>query len=74
MFIFSIEKQTTLNLGEVGYASDKLGLHSIHTDGEDAISLHLYSPPITTVKIFEPETRSTLKRNPGFYSKYGVRT
>ncbi len=74
MFIFWIEKQTILNLGEVGYASDKLGLHSIHTNGEDAISLHLYSPPITTVKIFEPETRSTLKRNPGFYSKYGVRT
>ena len=63
-----------LSLGEVGYVSDKLGLHSIHTDGEKAISLHIYSPPITDVKIFEPETHSTLGRKPGFYSKYGFRT
>jgi hypothetical protein len=54
--------------------SDKLGLHSIHTDGENAISLHLYSPPITNVKILEPETRSISTRKPGFYSKYGVQT
>jgi len=54
--------------------SDKLGLHSIHTDGENAISLHLYSPPITNVKILEPQIRSTSSRKPGFYSKYGVRT
>ena len=74
MLIFCIEKQTTLSLGEVGYVSGKLGLHSIHTDGEKTISLHVYSPPITDVKIFEPETHSTSRRKPGFYSKYGFRT
>jgi len=61
-------------VGDVGYVSDSLGVHSMGaTNGVDAISLHVYAPPIRAVKILEPEHNQTLTRKPGFYSVDGVR-
>jgi len=59
-------------IGDVGYVNDGLGVHSMGaTNGVSAISIHIYSPPIRSVKILEPENNQTLTRKPGFYSVDG---
>jgi len=62
-------RRTTYQTGEVAYASDKIGLHMISTlpkEG-DAISLHLYAPPILVAKIYDPEKNEVwAKRMGGF--------
>jgi len=62
-------KTTRYVKGEVGYINDKMGLHVVRT-GElyDGVTLHLYAPPITKVKIFEPARGRVSVRLPGFYS------
>ncbi|XP_052096557.1 cysteine dioxygenase type 1-like [Mytilus californianus] len=69
-------KKTRLDLNEVGYMSDKLGIHRIenpsHTD--NAVSLHLYCPPFDECQSFDQFTGH--KRNAAitFWSKFGKRT
>jgi cysteine dioxygenase len=65
-----------LETGSVYYAHDSLGLHSVGTFEPvpaEAITLHLYSPPIRQTKIFEPEHNTAILRKPGFYSIDGKR-
>ncbi|EFJ51902.1 cysteine dioxygenase [Volvox carteri f. nagariensis] len=89
-------RTTDLRIGDVGYVSDHLGLHTVgcHVSPEQlaewqqtarngfgsgadswqpegGVTLHLYSPPIRRVKIYEDNTVS--ERTPGFYSRGGVR-
>jgi len=63
-------------VGEVTYINDSQALHSLGAAEEhlDSISLHLYSPPLLQLKIFEPEAHRSLTRKPGFYSINGERT
>lgn len=58
---------------EVTYINDSIGLHRIqnisHTD--PAISLHLYSPPITTCHTFEQRTGRAHSCTVSFFSRNG---
>jgi cysteine dioxygenase len=61
-------------VGDVGYINDSMGLHVMRTcELHDGISLHLYAPPITNVRIFEPARQRLTMRTPGFYSVDGKR-
>jgi cysteine dioxygenase len=62
-------KTTCYSVGQVGYINNKMGLHVVRT-GElyDGVTLHMYAPPITKVKIFEPARGKVTVRLPGFYS------
>lgn len=45
-----LREQLPLHLrrGQVGYASDRLALHTVRSQPEvQSVSLHLYAPPIT---------------------------
>lgn len=64
--------QSKHSVGDVTYINDGLGLHRVKANDDiDGITLHLYSPPITASRIFEPTSNSTIERKPGYYSKYG---
>ncbi|MEW5305980.1 MAG: hypothetical protein WDW38_009909 [Sanguina aurantia] len=73
--------EITLKVGDIGYISDASGLHSIRccdADPEqaDGITLHLYSPPIKRVTLYEPDEGvggRVVQRTPGFYTVRGVR-
>ncbi|KAM9822240.1 cysteine dioxygenase type 1 [Syngnathus typhle] len=60
----------------VAYINDKIGLHRVenvsHTEG--SVSLHLYSPPFQTCKVFDQRTSHTTEAKMTFWSKYGERT
>ena len=61
--------------GPAAYISDKLALHKVsNLTSEPAISLHVYSPPIRRVKIFESDTHNVANRTPGFFSVLGHKT
>lgn len=79
--------ESTLEAGQVSYINDTQALHRVaafHTSsttgGEPkpslsphgAVTLHVYSPPIRRVKIFEPSR--TYVRTPGFFSINGKKT
>jgi hypothetical protein len=67
----------TYHLGQITYINDRIALHSVGTDTpvEDAVSLHIYHPPIKRVKIFGVDHTdvNVTTRTPGFYSKFGNR-
>lgn len=55
---------------------DDIGLHKIGNASHivDAVTLHLYSPPIRELTLYEPEKKLVSTRKPGFYSIGGKRT
>ncbi|XP_037114547.1 cysteine dioxygenase type 1 [Syngnathus acus] len=65
-----------LKHNSVAYINDKIGLHRVenvsHTEG--SVSLHLYSPPFQTCKVFDQRTSHTAEAKMTFWSKYGERT
>lgn len=67
-----------LTPGQVGYVCDASGfLHAVRAapegGGAGGVTLHVYAPPITRCRLFEPaEDRVTL-RAPGFFSANGAR-
>lgn len=70
-----------VQVGDIGYISDTAGLHSIRCcDADpgqaDGITLHLYSPPIRRVTLYEPDEGvggRVVQRAPGFYTVRGVK-
>jgi len=54
----------SVSAGDVSYIDDAIGLHKIENAGnENAISLHLYSPPIDACRYFDERTgRFGIKR------------
>ena len=61
--------------GSAVHIDDSLGLHSVgNYSSEPAVTLHVYSPPILRVKIFEPDRNVVQIRFPGFYSLHGRKT
>ncbi|XP_067003242.1 cysteine dioxygenase type 1 [Anabrus simplex] len=65
-----------LDLNEVCYINDSLGLHRVentsHTDR--AVSLHLYCPPFDACLVFNQQTGQRMKCPVTFWSKYGEKT
>lgn len=53
--------------------ADSLGLHKVENTVKDevAVSLHIYSPPITRCKKFNPRTGAAFECGMQFFSKYG---
>jgi cysteine dioxygenase len=64
-----------LDLNEVCYINDSLGLHRVenssHTD--PAVSLHLYCPPFDSCSMFDQRTGHRTKCPVTFWTKYGER-
>lgn len=61
--------------GSAVHIDDSLGLHSVgNYSSEPAVTLHVYSPPILRVKVFEPDRNVVQIRLPGFYSLHGRKT
>ncbi|KAK3110933.1 hypothetical protein LTR53_014285 [Teratosphaeriaceae sp. CCFEE 6253] len=75
----SVKKSTTYERGQVTYMSDRLGLHRIknESEGEVAVSLHLYTPPNAAkhgCHIFDPQTgKKSRVQQCHFYSELGVK-
>jgi len=65
--------QAILDLNEVCYINDSLGLHRVenssHTD--PAVSLHLYCPPFDSCSMFDQRTGHKTKCPVTFWTKYG---
>lgn len=68
--------QNTLPTNTTGYMHDKIGLHRIsNASNRNAVSLHLYSPPITICKTFNERTSEARESgNCVFYSVRGEKT
>jgi cysteine dioxygenase len=48
-----VKKETNVNINDVTYMHDKIGLHKVANNGsEAAVTLHLYSPPYEYCKTF----------------------
>ncbi|KYM84428.1 Cysteine dioxygenase type 1 [Atta colombica] len=66
-------KKNTLDINEICYINDSLGLHRVENPSavNPAVSLHLYSPPFSSCSVFNKQTgqKSTCKVT--FWSKYG---
>jgi len=62
-----------LNLNEITYINDSLGLHRVenpsHTD--EAVTLHLYTPPYVHCHTYDERTGRPQDATVTFYSKYG---
>ena len=60
--------------GTTAYINDGIGLHAMGSasGNEHAYSLHLYSPPYSSVKCYE-EDGSLEDRSVFFHTKYGER-
>lgn len=54
---------------------DSMGLHRVEnpSHADNAISLHLYSPPFNTCQIFNQQTGQATKATCTFWSKFGER-
>lgn len=67
-----------LAVGETGYINDHIALHCIRCPAQvpapGSVSLHLYSPPIRRVRLYETEENRVVTRRPGFWSIRGKRT
>ncbi|CAH0716813.1 unnamed protein product, partial [Brenthis ino] len=65
--------RTRLDLDDVCYINDALGLHrmenSSHVDG--AVSLHLYCPPFDSCRVFDSRTGKPTEVQVMFWSMYG---
>lgn len=67
---------TALQAGEgqhsIGYINDSIALHAVrvpeHCTGTGAVTLHLYSPPIRRVRLYEPDNDRIVQRVPGFFT------
>lgn len=51
-----------VGVGSTAYINDSMGLHAVRCDDgacaegeEGAVSLHIYSPPIRRVRLYEPD-------------------
>ncbi|XP_039614891.1 cysteine dioxygenase type 1 isoform X3 [Polypterus senegalus] len=70
------KSERILKENQCAYINDSIGLHRVenvsHT--EQAVSLHLYSPPFNHCNIFDQRTghKNTVKMT--FWSKFGTRT
>ncbi|XP_050673727.1 cysteine dioxygenase [Leptidea sinapis] len=65
--------RTRLELNDVCYINDALGLHRVenpsHVDG--AVSLHLYCPPFDSCRVFDARTGKPTNVKVTFWSEYG---
>jgi cysteine dioxygenase len=70
-----ISKAQLRKPGDFSYIHDKIALHIIGNESNSpAVTLHVYSPPITKLKLFHPVTNETQVRTPGFFSVHGRKT
>lgn len=71
-----LKHQMLLEPGESTYIHDKLGLHRIANPSQEnpAVSLHLYSPPITKCKWFNETLGTAVQTEIGIDSYRGVQT
>lgn len=62
-----------LNLNEVCYMNDSLGLHRVENPShtEPAVSLHLYCPPFDKCSVFNQQTGKQTSCTVTFWSKFG---
>ena len=59
--------------GKVAYIHDDIGLHRVRPSaGSGGVSLHLYSKPIDTCRVFDPATGRVLERSLLYHSIQGV--
>ncbi|MFO1009288.1 MAG: cysteine dioxygenase family protein [Planctomycetota bacterium] len=59
--------------GKVAYIHDDLGLHRVRPGpGSFGVSLHLYSRPIDTCRVFDPATGAVLEKTLLYHSVDGV--
>ncbi|XP_033330291.1 cysteine dioxygenase type 1 isoform X2 [Megalopta genalis] len=65
--------RTTLDLDEICYINDSMGLHRVENPSavNPAISLHLYSPPFSSCSVFNKQTGQKTESKVTFWSKYG---
>lgn len=65
----------TAGRGTTLYLNDKQALHAVRcaagSPGIGAVTLHLYSPPIRRVRLYEPELNRVIERTPGFFTVRG---
>ncbi|GBF96262.1 cysteine dioxygenase [Raphidocelis subcapitata] len=69
-------RTTRVGAGVVTYINDRLALHSVRCPDDcptepGGITLHIYSPPIRRVKLYEPESDRIVLRKPGFFTVRG---
>ena len=74
----NITSSVTAGRGQGLYINDAMGLHVIRADPScplpGGVTLHLYSPPITRVQLYDPEQNKIVSRIPGYFSIRGQRT
>ncbi|MBK7874850.1 MAG: cysteine dioxygenase family protein [Planctomycetes bacterium] len=59
--------------GKVAYIHDDIGLHRVRPGpGSFGVSLHLYSKPIDTCRVFDPATGAVLEKTLLYHSVAGV--
>lgn len=59
--------------GRVAYIHDDIGLHRVRPSaGSTGVSLHLYSRPIDTCRVFDPATGRVLEKSLLYHSIQGV--
>lgn len=59
--------------GKVAYIHDDIGLHRVRPSaGGSGVSLHLYSKPIDTCRVFDPSDGRVLERSLLYHSVAGV--
>lgn len=65
--------RTTLDLDEICYINDTMGLHRVENPSavNPAVSLHLYSPPFSSCSVFNKQTGQRTECKVTFWSKYG---
>ncbi|KAK3095441.1 hypothetical protein FSP39_014731 [Pinctada imbricata] len=64
------------HVNEVAYINDEIGLHRVEnpSHSNEAVTLHLYSPPFSECQSFDERTGHCNKVKVTFWSKYGKRT
>jgi len=63
----------TFGRGETAFIRDEIGLHRVRPVGAGpAVSLHLYSPPIATSRVYDPETGAARERVLGYHGVAGA--
>lgn len=66
-----LNNDTLLEVGQVTYIDDALGLHSLcNPSGAYSMSLHLYMPPIKTAKYFEVKDKKMHKCEMIYHRKH----
>lgn len=66
-----LASRCTVDTGETVYIHDKIGLHSVgNPDTSPAVSLHLYTPPISACHTFCAETGEA--RRAGIFTFYSI--